>query len=148
VFSEFRIETQFVHELSVEAFANGNVFMRGAGEAMALDHHRNAPYENLFTDLDVGSPDRLWNSGGDAAGGPHAGVRETLWNVRHRGHPAPLPGALHFDKSNDLGWPQLNLIGVAGYAPTTEQDNVWVDPAPGASQNLYEAQTRARIGRH
>ena len=142
VFADFAIETQFDDEVTVEAFSNGNVFMRGVAEAMGLDHHRNAPYENLFTDLDVGSPARLWKSGGDAARGPHAGVRETLWNVRHRGHPPALPGALHFDKP-DAGWPELNLVRVDGYAPTGAGDT-WIEPAPDAPPNLYEAQRRRR----
>ena len=67
--TDFRIETIFEHDLSVEGFANGNVFMRGSAVALSLDHHRNAPYENLFTDLDAGSGARLWTSGGDEARG-------------------------------------------------------------------------------
>lgn len=144
LFSDFRIETQFEEDLTVEAFANGNVFMRGTGQAINLDHHRNAPYENLFTDLEVGSGARLWKSGGNRDRGPHAGVRETLWNVRHQGPAMALPGAADFDKRIDRGWPQLNLVRVEGYAPTSAQDNVWVEPAPEASPNLYEAQRRRR----
>jgi hypothetical protein len=143
LFTDFEIETQFHDEVTVEAFSNGNVFQRGRALAMALDHHRNAPYDNLFTDLDVGDPTRLWKSGGDPARGPHAGVRATLWNVRHDGRPPPLPGAQHFDKP-DAGWPELNVIGVAGYAPAPETASCWIDPAPGLAPNLYELQRRAR----
>ena len=144
LFAEFRIETVYEHDLSVEGFANGNVFMRGSAQSLSLDHHRNAPYENLFTDLDAGRPERLFRSGGDVSRGPHAGVRETLWNVRHRGQPPPLPGALHWDHPGDAGWPELNLVQVAGYAPTSERSNVWVSAAPGAPPNLYAAQREAR----
>jgi hypothetical protein len=147
LFTDFRIDTQLDDDLTVEGFANGNVFMRGSGEAMGLDHHRNAPYENLFTDLDIGSPARLFKSGGDVERGPHAGVRETLWNVRHRGHPPPLPGALHYDRPVDAGWPELNLIEVEGYAATSPDSPVWIDPAPDAPPNLYETQRKARLGR-
>ncbi|MBI4701941.1 MAG: hypothetical protein HY744_12455 [Deltaproteobacteria bacterium] len=83
-------------------------------------------------------------------------MRETLWNVRHRGHPPPLPGAAHFDRP-DRGWPQLNVVRVAGYASSTERSagdagpgdegDVWIDPAPDAPPNLYEAQLEARLGR-
>ena len=144
--TDFRIETVFEHgDLSVEGFANGNVFMRGRAVALSLDHHRNAPYENLFTDLDAGNGARLWASGGDEARGPHAGARETLWNVRHSaGSPfPPLPGAMHFERGTNAehGWPQLNLIRVDGYAATRESDDVWVDPAPDAPANLYERTT-------
>jgi hypothetical protein len=62
LFTRFRIETQFVHDLSVEGLASGTVFERGSGQSLNFDHHRNAPYENLFTDLDVGDPQRLYKS--------------------------------------------------------------------------------------
>jgi hypothetical protein len=127
----FRIETIFEHDLSVEGFANGNVFSRGTAHALSLDHHRNAPYENLFTDLDAGSPARLWRSGGDEDRGPPAGARETLWNVRYRGHAPPLPD-----------WPQMNVIGVEGYSPTRPEDDIWV--AVAGVPNLHEAQRRAK----
>ncbi len=148
LFEDFRIETELSDDLTVEGFANGNVFMRGVGESMSLDHHRNAPYENLFTDLDAGDGARLWNSSGDANRGPHAGVRETLWNVRFRGRPPLLPGALHYDRRVDAGWPLLNLVRVSGYPATSDPagNGVWIAPAPDAPPNLYEAQ-RARRGK-
>ncbi len=147
LFADFRIATQLDDEITVEAFANGNVFMRGEGEAMSLDHHRNAPYENLFTDLDVGDASRLWKSGGDASRGPHAGVRETLWNVHGRGRLPPLPGGMHFDRPVDPGWPLLNLVRVPGYpATTTDAGGAWVEPAPDAPPNLYEAQRARSVG--
>ena len=67
-------------------------------------------------------------------------MRETLWNVRHYGPIAPLPGAMDFDQPLDHGWPQLNLIRVDGYPSTTETDDVWIDPARDAPPNLYRLQ--------
>ncbi len=145
LFSDFRFDTQIDDDLTVEAFANGNVFMRGVGQAMNFDHHRNAPYENLFTEIDVGSPARLWKSGGDENRGPHAGVRTTLWNIAHRGHPPPLPFALHFDKPGTGSWPELNIVGVAGYPPSGEREDVWIVPGTNVP-NLYLAQRAARYG--
>jgi hypothetical protein len=145
LFSDFRVETQLDDDLTVEGFANGNVFMRGAGEAMNLDHHRNAPYDNLFTDLDVGDEARLWKSGGDVDRGPHAGIGETLWNVRGRGPAPALPGALRFDRPGDGGWPLLNLVAVTGYGGSVpDSATVWIDSGRGAPDNLYEAQRAAR----
>ena len=99
--------------------------------------------------MKISSPISTWETrpvSGRAAEIGIAALRETLWNVRHRGHPMPLPGAADFDKRVDASWPLLNLIQVEGYAQTSERDNVWVDPAPGATPNLYVAQLRKRLG--
>ncbi|MDD5657228.1 MAG: glycosyl hydrolase family 28-related protein [Elusimicrobia bacterium] len=79
---DFSLELRFVHDVSVSAWAAGNVFARGRGVDLALDHHRRGPYENLFTDLDAGEGGRLWQSGGDRGDGPPSGARETFWGIR------------------------------------------------------------------
>ena len=78
LFQNFRFETRYVHDLTVEGRANGNVFRNGSGVALNFDHHRNAPYENLFTNLDVGDPSRAWQSSGRDDRGPHSGARSTF----------------------------------------------------------------------
>jgi hypothetical protein len=138
LFTGFRIETSYVHDLTVEGCASGNVFERGTGLAINLDHHRNAPYENLFTELDVGDPRRLWDSSGSLDRGPHAAARETFWNLRYkdRTKPPKVPA-----------WPQINVVGVAGYAPSTTADKEWIEPCNGsvAPANLYRAQLARRL---
>lgn len=140
LFTDFDIDTQYVHDLTVEGFANGNVFMKGKGQMLNFDHHRNAPYENLFTELNVGNPRRLWESSGRGDRGPHAGARETVWNLECRGGQAPqaVPD-----------WPQLNVIGVAGYKKQTIAEKQWIEPCEGNVEpgNLYEAQLQKRLGR-
>ena len=44
LFTNFRMDTTYVHDLTVEGFANGNVFTKGSGIEINFDHHRNAPY--------------------------------------------------------------------------------------------------------
>jgi len=64
LFQHFRLDTMYVHDLTVEGMSSGNVFMKGSGISIDFDHHSNAPYENLFTDLDVGKGNRIWACGG------------------------------------------------------------------------------------
>ena len=82
LWSDFEVATIYVHDLTVEGMASGNVFERGRGVAMNFDHHRNAPYENLFTDIDVGDARRVWESSGRTDRGPHSAARATFWNIR------------------------------------------------------------------
>ncbi len=137
LFSDFRFETTYEHDLTVEGLANGNVFRRGRGVAINIDHHRNAPYENLFTDIDLGDPRRVWTSGGRGDRGPHSGARETFWNLR--------ASTSNFPKLPD--WPQMNLVGVTGYAKSTTADKQWIEPAPEGIQpaDLYDAQLDNRL---
>lgn len=135
----FRIETRFRHDLTVDGLANGNVFSKGRGVDLCLDHHTGAPYENLFTDLDVGSGGRLFDSGGPATGwGPHAAARETIWNLRATGQLMPPPD-----------YPQLSLVAVDGLIEPARPDQ-WVealDPGFLLPQDLHQAQLRRRLNR-
>lgn len=139
LFTGFKISTIYVHELTVEGCSSGNVFERGSGVSLALDHHSNAPYENLFTELDAGAPKRLWICGGRKDRGPHTAARTTLWN-------------LHFSGSGKLppvpDWPQINVIGVPGCTASTTPDREWIEPCEGGvtPTNLYRAQLARRLG--
>lgn len=137
LFTDFRMETKYVHDLTVEGMANGNVFRRGTGISVNFDHHRNAPYENLFTDIDVGDPSRVWASSGRGDRGPHAGARETFWNVRAASGKFPkVP----------VDWPQINVVGMAGTARDVTPDRQWVEPGAIQPPDLYEAQRKRRLG--
>ncbi len=136
LFTGFKLETTYEHDLTVEGGANGNVFEKGSGVAINLDHHSNAPYENLFTELEIGAPGRLWNCGGHPERGPHSAARTTLWNLNFKGESAPgVPD-----------WPQINVIGVKGYKPKISETGVWIEPCNGgvSPPNLYRAQNAVR----
>lgn len=148
LFNRFDIQTQFIHDLTVEGLTHGHVFMNGRGQSLNFDHHRNAPYENLFTNLDAGDGARLWESSGDPNRGPHSGVRETFWNIRAG---AATPGK---SKPPRLpGFPQANLVGVLGYPRSLPSDPqstaLWVEPIAAKEgalpANLYEAQRERRV---
>ena len=140
LFVRFKCDTTYVHDLTVEGFANGNVFASGSGVAINCDHHRNAPYENLFTDFDAGDPRRLYESSGREDRGPHSGARTTFWCIRGHGKFPPLP--------LDKDYPLINVVGFGDYPTSTTPSGPWVEPGDGhlAPANLWEAQAQKRTG--
>jgi hypothetical protein len=126
----------------VSHHCSGNVCARGRGVDLALDHHRYAPYENLFTDLDAGAGKRLWKCGGGADLGNHCGARGTFWNIR-AASPLSYPSA-------GFGPPSMNLVALETAQPTeTTPDGKWFEAIrPGGiqPQDLHAAQLRRRLG--
>lgn len=137
LFTDFRVETPFHHDLTVEGLAHGNVFRNGSGQKINLDHHRNAPYENLFSNINVGNPGRLWHSTGRPDRGPHSGVRETFWNIHWKsGNPPKV-----------ANWPLINYVGKTSSKGRQEQTGSWIEAlgGPVTPQDLYEAQFQKRM---
>lgn len=79
--SDFEIRTKFFHDVTVSNNSVGNVFSKGSGIDISIDHHRHAPYENLFTEIHVGEGSRVWSSGGTAGKGLHTASGATFWNL-------------------------------------------------------------------
>ena len=122
-----------------EGFTHENVFRNGSGRSINLDHHRNGPYENLFTNL-VGDPSRLWRSSGRGDRGPHSAARTTAWNLKHDGGKVNAPSRI-----KEM-WPLVNVIGVVGYEEGKDSDGAWIEPVNQViPADLYEAQLRARL---
>ena len=131
----FNFRTRFIHDLTVTR-SHGNVFADGRGEDLSLDHHKYAPYANLFTNLDAGAGTQLWVCGGGADLGKHCAAWGTFWNIRAK---------------KNLAWPPerfcpdlVNLVGLTTDQPTqTDPTGRWFEPIPPADlepQNLWEAQ--------
>ena len=133
LFTGFDVETRFVHDLCVAGLACGNVFRDGSGQSLNFDHHRDAPYENLFCNLDVGNARRVWESGGRADRGPNSAARATFWNIRKQQGNFPTPP----------DWPQINVIGMVGAQPNMTANGPWIEPLPAsvAPPDLYKAQS-------
>jgi hypothetical protein len=136
LFTRFEIATRFVHDLTVEGIATGNVFSNGRAEQLTCDHHCNAPYENLFTNLDAGDPSRLYVCGGRGDRGPHTGIHTTFWNIRGKGTFAKPPD-----------WPRINLVAVGDTRGGGRGDgDAWIEPVRDlAPANLHEAQQARRL---
>jgi hypothetical protein len=140
--TRFDFRAPYLHDLSVED-ASGNVFSQGRGVNLCLDHHKDMPYENLFTDIDCGLGLRIWMSGGGASlGRPSAGWG-TLWNVR-ADRPLTLPPP-------EWGVRTINIVGLATEQPSQmDLDKIWLESIPPAKlypQDLYQAQLKRRLNR-
>ena len=133
-----------MHDLTVEGFAHGNVFRAGSGRSLNLDHHRVGPYENLFTNLDIGDPKRMWASSGRGDRGPHSGARTTAWNLRHNGGEVDRP------LKPEAMFPMINIVGVKDYDENKNAEGTWVEPLKGSVEppDLYEAQLRRRLDKY
>jgi hypothetical protein len=139
--SRFDFRTRFIHDITVSGFTSGNVIAKGRGIDLSLDHHRKAPYANLFTDIHAGEGSRLWKCGGGAALGKHCGAYGTFWNVRSD-HPLSYP-------RDRFGPPTMNLVALETEQTTiADEDGKWfeaIHPAKVEPQNLYRAQLKRRL---
>jgi hypothetical protein len=138
--TDFAVQTSYVHDLSVE-HASGNVFARGRGADLNFDHHKDTPYENLFTDIDCGQGSRVWRCGGGASIGRQSAGWETFWNIRAARPIAPPP----------KGWGPvtMNFVGLATQTKTMrEPGGIWFEALPPERlqpANLHAAQLERRV---
>ena len=141
LFTDFDFRTQFIHDITVDHNASGNVSARGRAIDLSLDHHRRAVNENLFTDIDAGAGTRLWFSSGGDALGKHAAARNTFWNIcAKRPQNYPPPG---------FGPVSINLVAVETRQPSeTNLNGKWFEaiaPAQIIPQDIHAAQLARRL---
>ncbi len=143
LFTDFDFRMKFIHDISL-SHCGGNVISDGRGVDLTFDHHKRAPYENLFTNIDAGLGTRLWVSGGGEELGKHCGARGTFWNIRARNPLGYPPEA--------FGPPSMNLVAFTTAQPSlTEPEGRWFEAIPPGAiepQNLYRAQLTRRQARH
>lgn len=139
----FDIRTRFIHDITVGNLNTGNVVKNGSAVSLSLDHHKRAPYQNLFCNLDVGDGKRLWNCGGGAQLGKHCGARTTFWAIRSQ---------------QPVGWPpdrfgpdSMTLVGFNSTADSVlSPDGRWfeiIDPYRIKPADLHAAQLTRRLAR-
>ncbi|MEO8617609.1 MAG: glycosyl hydrolase family 28-related protein [Luteolibacter sp.] len=138
--SHFEIRQRYVHDISVEGGA-GNVASAGSGTDLCFDHHKRAPYDNVFTDIDLGAGTRMWKCGGGADLGRHCAAHGTFWNIRAaKGQKYP----------EDFGPASMNLVALETKEKSvTEPNGRWFEAIPPASiepANIYQAQLNRRLG--
>ncbi|HAR64913.1 MAG TPA: hypothetical protein DCR55_01675 [Lentisphaeria bacterium] len=137
----FDIQAKFIHDITMTNLMAGNVVKNGKGSNLSFDHHKRAPYENLFSNIDVGSGSQVWRCGGGAQLGKHSGARETFWGIR---------------AEQELEWPpakfgpnSMNIIGVTTSSPTNiSQDRKWFEAIPPEQLrpvDLHAAQLEKRL---
>lgn len=140
LFTNFRFNVRYIHDLTVSHCA-GNVCSRGSGEDLCFDHHKRAPYANLFTRIDLGRGTRMYECGGGAALGKNAAAWTTFWNIT-----AASPQTWPPDR---FGPDRMNLVGVSGDSGTEARpEGKWreiLDPKALHPANLHEAQLERRL---
>ena len=143
LFTGFDFRTQFIHDITLDHNASGNVSAHGRGIDLSFDHHRRAVNENLFTDIDAGAGTHLWLSSGGDALGKHAAARNTFWNIRAakpQSYPPP-----------DFGPLSINVIAVE--TRQTSEKNLngkWFEAIPPSKispQDIHAAQLARRLQR-
>ena len=135
LYEELLYEANFVHGTTVDHRAAGNVFHRiqvGEDRVVHLDHHRDSPFENLYTAI-RGDVDLI--NGGSTCAGPPGGARNTFWGLE-----TPL-------------WPpywkhvQTNLIGPSMDVDVRTQDQEWIEVLDVVEpRNLFLWQRAQRLG--
>lgn len=128
----FDFRMSYVHDLSVSVSSSGNVFEAGYGADLALDHHKRAPFANVFTDIDCGEGNRIWRCGGGANLGLHSAGWETFWNLRGLAALPPPP--------KNWGPSTLNIIGVTQTPSTTYHVEIIKPGQALYPPNIYRAQ--------
>lgn len=115
VLTDFRIDNEFYHDITITAQSAGNVVKNGSGFDLTLDHHKSANYANLFCNLDVGKGTKVWKSGGAPSQGKHTGAWTTFWGIRSQ---------------QSLAWPpevfgpnMMNLVGLKTNQPEAVSAN-------------------------
>ena len=135
--TNFDVQTKFVHDISVEWYALHTVFSNGRGVDLNMDHHREANYSSLFTNLDCGACTRPFDSGGSGNRGAHSGAYSTYWNVH--GQRAPkLPAP-------DFG-PLLNFVGFSPEAKSTSSYDWFLETGAICPADLQDAMSKKRLG--
>ena len=141
LFTGFDFGTRFMHDITVTSQASGNVFAAGRGKDICFDHHKRAPFANLFTDIDLGAGTRMYQCGGGADLGRNSAAWTTFWNIRAAG-PQRWP-------PRSFGPDLMNFVAVKSeQMEVTEPDGKWfevIDPSRVQPQNLHTAQLRRRL---
>ena len=129
--TDLNFGAEFVHEMTVTHRAMGNVFSGPVkGGVLDIDHHRDAPFENLFQNL---SGNLHLQDGGSKCYGPPSGARNTYWGVD--GLTLPV-------------WLGSGAVVVGDLAPNTKEARspaAWIEAVPGLEpRDLRAAQWRRR----
>jgi len=127
------VGADFIHAFTVDHKTNGSVFRQcTADHLMELDHHRDASFENLFTDIQA---EITFFHGGSSCAGPSAAARQTFWNMAD-GMYLPYWGAN-----------QANVVGIFDGEDLMTEDQEWYETVEEVwPPDLYEAQLAFRLG--
>lgn len=135
LYTELVFDQYFVHHMTVDHRASGNVFSQvtGSETPVHLDHHRDSPFENLWTAMDV-EVDLV--NGGSLCAGPPGGARNTFWGLESDLIP---PYWAHV---------QTTIVGrTTAEASELTDEGVWLEKLDRVNPpDLHRAQLARRLG--
>jgi hypothetical protein len=139
--TRFLFKTHFIHDITLSSSHSGSVIKNGKGINLSFDHHRRAPYENLFCNLDVGKGSEIWRCGGGASLGKHCAARGTFWCIRSETNLKWPPG--------NFGPDSMILVGLQTSEPSIKEPNgKWFEAIPPEAlepRDLHAAQLQRRL---
>jgi hypothetical protein len=121
-------QADFIHELTITHRAVGNVLSGPLrGSRLDLDHHGDAPFENLFQEM---AGDLRLQESGSKCYGPPTGARNVYWAVdatppRWLGYGAIVVGALREGVKEEHG-PAAVIEAAAPGAPRDLRAAQWL----------------------
>jgi hypothetical protein len=123
LFQNFDIRTKFIHDITMSNRQAGNVVKNGKGSNLSFDHHKRAPYENLFCNIDVGDGGQIWRCGGGRDLGKNCGARGTFWCIRAK---KDINGP-----RSSFGPDSINIVGVKTREKSTmNPEGKWFEAIP------------------
>ncbi len=125
----FEHESDWVHAVTVDHRANGNVIADGGGAfELEMDHHRDAPIQNLWRGLRTPASFR---SSGSTCAGPHAGAGNVFWDLAAIDAPP--------------SWGAVPSVLVGAFVPFASQPEAgpWLEPVADLEPAALDLAQRA-----
>jgi hypothetical protein len=139
--ADYALAAEMRHAVTVAHHSSGCAVKRltsPEGRSLSLDHHRDSPIENVFTDIDAPTD---WASGGSWCAGPFSGARSTFWGLTG---PLVPPLLWSYIQSNLVG---DIALGELGTEETFTELGPWYEHVPDLEPaDLHAAQLALRLG--
>lgn len=151
-------DTKFGHEITVEQGAHHNVYSNIVGKQLVFDHHGNYPFENLFTNIEVGAfstikrfgseyftPYQSGGAGSTLLRSAQTAAKTTLWNVYNTRHQYLLKPS-YYGTMADANFPSA-IVEPSNAVPTgTLSDDGSTNVTVGVKPlNLFAGQLEKRL---
>ena len=138
---DYAIAAQMRHAVTLGHHSSGCAVKRLTspdGRSLSLDHHRDSPIENVFTDIEAPTD---WASGGSWCAGPFSGARSTFWGLSGPLLPPLLWSYIQSNLVGDIA------LGELGTEETFSALGPWYEHVPELEpKDLHAAQLARRLG--
>ena len=118
------------------------------GYDLNLDHHRQAPFGNLWTNISLGVGARPFGSGGNAPRGAYSGRGTTFWHMYKTPTGTVALPTCTTSRTTDTGtWGPFQNFVLKSYSGTLCSGLSWYARTHNSTDplNLYAAQRAVRL---